>query len=404
MTTAEIIEAERQVVLGTYARPKFVLTHGEGVHVFDKDGKRYLDFVAGIAVNGLGYADPGAVRTLQEQAVNLWHCSNLYYTEPQVRLAQLLVEQTFADKVFFANSGTEAVEGAIKLARKWGRETKGRDAFEIVAFENSFHGRSLGALSATGQPKFRADFEPMLPGFSYAVFNDLASTAALISPRTCAVIVEPVQGEGGVYPAEVEFLQGVRRLCDERRCLLILDEIQCGLGRTGTLCAYEQYGLRPDMMVIAKPLAAGLPMGAILMTDEIAGHVKVGNHGSTFGGGPLIASVAEYVVRKISQPDFLRRVRESGDYLRGQLEKLRPVCPEITAVRSRGLMFGVELSMAAQPVIASCAELGLLVCKAGDTTLRLVPPLIVERPHIDEALRIVKLAFQKVRDSHVEKS
>ncbi len=404
MTTTEIIEAERRVLLGTYARPKFVLTHGEGVHVFDKDGKRYLDFVAGIAVNGLGHADPGAVRTLQEQAANLWHCSNLYYTEPQVRLAKLLVEKTFADKVFLANSGTEAVEGAIKLARKWGKETKGRDGFEIVAFENSFHGRSLGALSATGQAKFREDFEPMVPGFCFAAFNDLDSTAALISPRTCAVLVEPVQGEGGVYPAEMEFLQGLRRLCDERRCLLILDEIQCGLGRTGTFCAYEQYGIRPDMMVIAKPLAGGLPMGAILMTDEIAGHVKVGNHGSTFGGGPLIASVAEYVVQKISQPGFLEQVRENGEYLRWQLEKLRPVCPEIIAVRGQGLMFGVELSIAAQPVIASCAEHGLLVCKAGDTTLRLVPPLIVERPHIDEAVRILKLAFQTVRDSHVEKS
>jgi predicted acetylornithine/succinylornithine family transaminase len=404
MTTAEIIETERRVLLGTYARPKFVLTHGEGVHVFDKDGKRYLDFVAGIAVNGLGYADPGAVRTLQEQAANLWHCSNLYYTEPQVRLAKLLVENTFADKVFFANSGTEAVEGAIKLARKWGRETKGRDGFEIVAFENSFHGRSMGALSATGQAKFREDFEPMLPGFSFAAFNDLDSSAALISPRTCAVIVEPVQGEGGIYPAEVEFLQGLRKLCDERRCLLILDEIQCGLGRTGTFCAYEQYGIRPDMMVIAKPLAGGLPMGAILMTDEIAEHVKVGNHGSTFGGGPLIASVAEYVVQKISQPAFLEQVRENGEYLRLQLEKLLPVWPEIVAVRSKGLMFGAELSIAAQPVIESCAENGLLVCKAGDKTLRLVPPLIVERPHIDEAVRILKLAFQTVRGSHVEKS
>ncbi len=404
MTTTEIIETERRVLLGTYARPKFVLTHGEGVHVFDKDGKRYLDFVAGIAVNGLGYADPGAVRTLQEQAANLWHCSNLYYTEPQVRLAQLLVEKTFADKVFFANSGTEAVEGAIKLARKWGKETKGQDGFEFVAFENSFHGRSMGALSATGQAKFREAFEPMLPGFRFAAFNDLDSTAALISPRTCAVIVEPVQGEGGVYPAEVEFLPGLRKLCDERRCLLILDEIQCGLGRTGTFCAHEQYGIRPDMMVIAKPLAGGLPMGAILMTDEIAGHVKVGNHGATFGGGPLIASVAEYVVQKISQPAFLARVRENGEYLRSQLEKLLPECPEIVSVRGRGLMFGLDLGIAAQPVIESCAGNGLLVCKAGDKTLRLVPPLIVERPHIDEAVRILKLAFQTVRDSHVEKS
>jgi acetylornithine/N-succinyldiaminopimelate aminotransferase len=404
MTTTEVIEAERRVLLGTYARPGFVLTHGEGVHVFDKDGKRYLDFVAGIAVNGLGHADEGAVRTLREQAANLWHCSNLYYTEPQVRLAELLVEKTFADKVFLANSGTEAVEGAIKLARKWGRETKGRDGFEFVAFENSFHGRSMGALSATGQAKLRGDFEPMLPGFRFAAFNDLDSTAALITPRTCAVIVEPVQGEGGVYPAEAEFLPGLRRLCDERRCLLILDEIQCGLGRTGTFCAYEQYGIRPDMMVIAKPLAGGLPMGAILMTDEIAELVKVGNHGSTFGGGPLIASVAEYVVQKISQPAFLMRVRENGEYLRRQLEQLLPVCPEIVAVRGKGLMFGVELSIAAQPVIESCAENSLLVCKAGDKTLRLVPPLIVERPHIDEAVHILKLAFQTVRGRHVEKS
>lgn len=404
MTTADIIETEKRVLLGTYARPKFVLTHGEGVHVFDKDGKRYLDFVAGIAVNGLGYADKGAIAILQEQAANLWHVSNLYYTEPQVRLAQLLVEKTFADKVFLANSGAEAVEGAIKLARKWGKETKGQDAFEIVAFDNSFHGRSLGALSATGQAKYRESFKPMLPGFRFAAFNDLAAAAAQIVPQTCAVIVEPVQGEGGVHPADAEFLRGLRRLCDEQRCLLILDEIQCGLGRTGAFCACEPYGIQPDVMVIAKPLAGGLPIGAILMTDEVARHVKVGDHGSTFGGGPLIASVAEYVVRKISQPAFLEQVREIGEYLRARLEELVPVCPEIVALRSRGLMFGLDLTIAAQPVVESCAEYGLLVCKAGEKTLRLLPPLIVERPHVDEAVRLLEHAFQSVRDSHVEKS
>jgi len=404
MTTTEIIETEKQVLLGTYARPEFVLTHGEGAYVFDKEGKRYLDFVAGIAVNGLGYADEGAVRTLQEQATNLWHCSNLYYTEPQVRLAKLLVEHTFADKVFLTNSGTEAMEGAIKLARKWGKKTKGKDCFEFVAFEHSFHGRSMGALSATGQPKFWEDFEPMLPGFHFATFNDLDSAAKLITPQTCSVIVEPVQGEGGVYPADAAFLQGLRKLCDRHRCLLILDEIQCGLGRTGTFCAYEQYGIRPDMMVIAKPLAGGLPMGAILMTDEIAKHVKVGNHGTTFGGGPLIASVAEYVIKKIIQPDFLQRVRENGEYLRSRLESVRPTNPEIRAVRSKGLMFGVELSVAAQPLIEACAQNGLLACKAGDKILRLLPPLIVEKTHIDEAVRLLELSLQTVRDSHAEKS
>ncbi len=404
MTTAEIIETEKQVLLGTYARPKFVLTHGEGAYVFDKEGKRYLDFVAGIAVNGLGYADEGAVRTLQEQASNLWHCSNLYYTEPQVRLAKLLVENTFADKVFLTNSGTEAVEGAIKLARKWGKKTKGNDCSEFIAFEQSFHGRSMGALSATGQPKFWEDFEPMLPGFHFATFNNLDSAAKLITTQTCAIIVEPVQGEGGVYPAEMDFLQGLRKLCDQHQCLLILDEIQCGLGRTGTFCAYEQYGIKPDMMAIAKPLAGGLPMGAILMTDEIARHIKVGNHGTTFGGGPLIASVAEYVIKKIVQPAFLRQVKENGEYLRLQLERLRPRCPEIVSVRSKGLMFGVELSVAVQPVIEACAQNGLLVCKAGDKTLRLLPPLIVERQHIEEAVRILEQSLQTVRVSHVEKS
>ncbi len=404
MTTTEIIETEKQVLLGTYARPKFVLTHGEGAYVFDKEGKRYLDFVAGIAVNGLGYADEGAVFTLQEQATKLWHCSNLYYTEPQVRLAKLLVENTFADKVFLTNSGTEAMEGAIKLARKWGKRTRGKDCFEMIAFEHSFHGRSMGALSATGQPKFWEDYEPMLPGFRFATFNDLDSVTKQMTPQTCAIIVEPVQGEGGIYPADVDFLQGLRKLCEHQQCLLMLDEIQCGLGRTGTFCAYEQYDIEPDMMVIAKPIAGGLPMGAILMTDEVAQHIKVGNHGSTFGGGPLVAGVAEYVVKKILKPAFLRQVRDNGEYLRLQIEDLRPTCLEIISVRGKGLMLGVELSVTVQPVIEACAQNGLLVCKAGDKILRLLPPLIVERQHIDEAVEILELSLRTVRDSHVEKS
>ncbi len=396
MNANEIIETEKQVILGTYTRPNFVITRGEGVYLYDSEGKRYLDFIAGISVNALGHGDKQTLHVLDEQAKQLWHCSNLYYTEPQVRLAKLLVENTFADKVFFGNSGAEAIEGAIKFARKWAANVKGEDSFEIIAFRNSFHGRTMGSLSATGQPRFWEDFAPMLPGFKFASYNDLDSVKELINDQTCAILVEPIQGEGGIYPAEKEFLQGIKDLCDEHNCLLIVDEIQCGLGRTGTFNAYEQYDIIPDMMTLAKPIAGGLPMGVVLLNDKIGGYIRPGNHGSTFGGGPLVASVAEHIVRRISEPGFLDHIRKMSEYLFSQLNELKKDFAEIVAVRGRGLMVGIELNDSPQPLIDACAENGLLVCKTGGKAFRMLPPLIIEKEHVDEAIEKLARAMREV--------
>ncbi len=397
MNANEIIETEKQVILGTYTRPDFVITRGEGVYLYDSKGRRYLDFIAGISVNALGHSDPHVLHVLQDQAKQLWHCSNLYYSEPQVRLAKLLVKNTFADKVFFANSGTEAMEGAIKFARKWAVNNKGKDSFKIIAFQNSFHGRTMGALSATGQPRFWEDFEPMLPGFKFANYNDLESVKELINDKTCAILVEPIQGEGGIYPADKEFLKGINDLCNEHNCLLIVDEIQCGLGRSGTFNAYDQYDIQPDMMTLAKPIAGGLPMGAVLLNDKVAEYIRPGNHGSTFGGGPLVASVAEHIVQRISEPEFLDHVGKVSKYLFSQLNKLKNDFAKIEAIRGKGLMIGIELNDSPQLLIDACAKNGLLVCKTGGNAFRLLPPLIIEKEHVDEAVEKLGMAMREIR-------
>ncbi|MGB5984900.1 MAG: aspartate aminotransferase family protein [Desulfobacterales bacterium] len=389
MTPDEVKQAEKQYHLGAYKRPGFVLTHGAGVHLYDAAGKAYLDFVAGIAVNALGYGDPALAQAVRDHVDGLWHVSNLYYTEPQVQLARLLVEHTFADKVFFCNSGTEAIEGALKIARKWGHGTQGADCHRVIAMEGSFHGRSYGALSATGQSSLREGFEPMLPGFDFARFNDLQSVRDLIQPETCAILLEPVQGEGGIFPAEPGFLQGLRELCDTRNCLLILDEIQCGLGRTGKFCAHQHYGITPDLMALAKPLAGGLPMGSILMTDAVAEAIQPGNHGTTFGGGPLIASVAHHVVQRLLDPGLLAHVARQGAYLKDRLQNLKHHSSQIEEVRGLGLMVGVALTCDPAAVIEACAAKGLLICKTGGNAVRLLPPLIVQPEHIDKAVALL---------------
>lgn len=397
MNSKEIIETEKRVHLQSYLRSEIVFTHGKGVYLYDSAGKRYLDFVAGIAVNAFGHCDNQLQQVLQEQASKLWHCSNLYYSEPQVRLGQLLVDNSFADKVFFCNSGTEAIEGAIKIARKWALATKGENSFDIIAFNRSFHGRTMGALSATGQSKFWDGFQPMLPGFQFANFNDLESVKNLIRNKTCAVLVEPVQGEGGVYPAEFEFLKGLRELCKNKNYLLILDEIQCGLGRTGKLFAYEHYDILPDIVTLAKPIAAGLPMGAILMTDAVADWIKPGDHGSTFGGSPLVASVAEHAVGRILNKSFLQQIKENGQYLITCLENLRSRVDEITSIRGIGLMAGMDVTVDVKKVIHACMDDGLVVAKAGENTIRFTPPLIIEKSHIDEAIEKLIKALEQVR-------
>ncbi|MCX6027904.1 MAG: aspartate aminotransferase family protein [Chloroflexi bacterium] len=394
MTTREITDLEQTYVLGTYARAPFVLDHGQGCWVYDTDGAAYLDCMAGIAVNALGHADPELVAVLTEQAGKLWHVSNLYHSAPQARLAQKLCETSFADRVFFCNSGAEANEGALKFARKWAHDTYGPEKSAIVAFTGAFHGRTFGALAVTPREKYQAPFRPLLPGVRIAPFNDLAGTEAVMGDDVCAVIVEPVQGEGGIHPATPAFLAGLRELCDRHHALLIFDEIQCGLGRTGALWAYQGYGVTPDLLTAAKPLAGGLPMGAVLMTEAVADVMHPGDHGSTFAGGPLVASVAEAVLARVSDPAFLADVAAKGAYLRERLEEINS--PHITEVRGVGLMLGADLDIPAADVVVAGYRHGLLMVNAGSNILRLVPPLVISREEIDLLVERLSGVFKEL--------
>lgn len=382
MDIRQLMDDEKKYLAQTYARPPFVLTRGEGVYVFDSEGRKYLDCAAGIAVNALGYNDAGLVAAIQHAAQGLLHTSNLFYTEPQVALARALVEKSFADRVFFTNSGTEAIEGTLKFARKYHVERGEPQRKNFVAFRGSFHGRTMGALALTDSEKYQAPFRPLMPGVTFANFNDLDSVRAAITDETAAVILEPVQGEGGVYPARDDFLRDLRALCDERGALLIFDEIQCGLGRTGKLWAHEWSGVTPDVMALAKPLAGGLPIGAILMTERAASAMHVSEHGTTFGGGPFITSVALYVFNRISDPQFLAHVNEVGNYL---LERLTEInSPHIKEVRGRGLMIGVEMDVEAAKIRERGYAHGLLLIQARDKVVRFVPPLVFQKTHVDE--------------------
>jgi acetylornithine/N-succinyldiaminopimelate aminotransferase len=381
LTAAQIIASEREYIVQTYKRGPMVLSHGQGMALWDTDGKEYLDFMAGIAVNALGHSDPGIVAAITAQAGKLIHASNLYYTVPQVQLAEKLTANSFADKVFFTNSGTEANEGAIKFARKFARINGGEDKTEIVCFDHAFHGRTMGSLALTPKEIYQAPFRPLMPGAVVAPFNDVKALKTFIGPKTCAVFVEPVQGEGGVHPATPEFLKALRQRCDQVGALLVADEVQCGLGRTGDLWAHTTSGIMPDIMTLAKPLAGGLPIGAILVTDRVASVMAPGEHGSTFAGGPLICGVASYVFDRIKEPAFLQHVQETGQYLRERLEEVNS--PHVKEVRGRGLMLGVELDIEAAGVIAKGYENGVIMVNAGPNVLRLVPPLIAEKQHVD---------------------
>jgi acetylornithine/N-succinyldiaminopimelate aminotransferase len=386
MSADDAIANEQQYILQMYPRPDFVLERGEGVYLFDTVGRRYLDCVAGIAVNALGYGDPDVGRAITEHAGGLIHTSNLYHTRPAGELARLLVESSFADRVFLSNSGAEANEGALKFARKYAREHGGEGKTMIVAFSGSFHGRTMGAVAVTHREKYRAPFMPVMPDVRFAPFNDLAAAEAVIGDDVCAVIVEPIQGEGGLSVATPEFLRGLRARCDAVGALLIFDEIQCGMGRTGTLWAYEPYGVRPDIMTVAKPLGGGLPIGAILLTQQVADTLHAGEHGTTFGGGPLVTGVAQVVLRKISDPAFLAHVREVGDYFDEALHDLAASNSRIIELRGRGLMRGIQIEGSAASVREAGHTTGLLMATAGDDVLRLLPPLIFERAHVDEAV------------------
>jgi predicted acetylornithine/succinylornithine family transaminase len=356
-----------------------VIVSGKGARVTDADGRSYLDFAAGIGVNGLGYGDPKVVSAIRKQARRLVHASNLYYNPVVQMLADRLTGLAFPSKVFFSNSGTEAVEAAMKFARRIGGPS-GRT--EFVAFERGFHGRTLGALSMTWNEKYRAPFEPLVPGVKFCPWDDLKAAAAAIGSKTAAVFIEPVQGEGGLRVAPPEFLQGLADICREQGALLVSEEVQCGLGRTGKLFAYQHAGIRPDMLTLAKPLGGGLPLGAVLLKEELASAIAVGDHGSTFGGNPVAAAAALAVLDRLTAPKFLDKVTQKAVLLRRGLNLLARTYPAVTEVRSAGLMVGIELQGAALPVVKALRERGILVTRAGDNVVRLLPPLVVKRKDI----------------------
>lgn len=381
--------AAHDPILGTYKRPPVELVRGEGVYLYDGEGTRYLDFVSGIAVNALGYGDPGLRAALHAAADGLIHTSNLYRTTPGETLAQQLVDHSFASRVFFCNSGGEANEAAFKFARRWAR-TIDDQKVEIVALRGAFHGRLFGSLAATDRPAYRLPFQPLAGAISI-VERDLTDVAAALDAATgAAVIVEPVQGEGGVRVIDHGFLRELRALTRERNAALILDEIQCGLGRTGTFFAYEQAGIEPDILTIAKPLAGGLPMGAVLVTDAIASAIKPGDHGTTFGGGPFVASVASYVVGRLSDPELLAHVRETGAWLGAQLREIAQRTGRIRGVRGLGFMWGMDIMGTAAHVVSEAMAAGLLVCTAGEYTVRLLPPLVATREELAEGLAVLE--------------
>jgi acetylornithine aminotransferase len=363
--------------------------------VYDLEGREYLDFVGGIAVNVLGHGHPDLVQAIQRQAAQLIHTSNLYYTEPQVKLAQMLVDHSFADKVFFCNSGAEANEAAIKLARRYSHDKYGAGRFEIVTMKNSFHGRTFATLTATGQDKVQKDYEPLLPGFSYVGFNNLEELKRVVTDKTAAVLLEPIQGEGGVYVADREYLKQVRDLCSKKNVLLMFDEIQTGMGRTGTLFAYEQFGVQPDIMTLAKGLAGGVPIGACLATDSVANAFSPGSHASTFGGNPLACAAGLAVCRALLEGGVLDHARQMGEYFSKGLSDCKARHRVVREVRGFGLLQGVELDMDGKTVVSKCLDRGILINGTGEHVLRFVPPLIITQPEIDRLLDTLGQIFNE---------
>jgi acetylornithine aminotransferase/acetylornithine/N-succinyldiaminopimelate aminotransferase len=389
MTFDLIAELEKQVLIPTYERLPILATSGAGCYLYDDRGKKYLDFLGGLAVNSLGYAHPEILAVLRDAADPLLHVSNLLYHPYQAPLAQELTRLSGLDRAFFANTGTEAIEGAIKLARAYARKRHPADPFErveILAVENSFHGRTLGALSATWPEKYRQPFEPLLPGVKFVRLNDATHLRESFTPRVAAALVEVIQGEGGVVELREDFLQSAQELCRANDAPLVCDEIQCGLGRTGRWFAYQKYGLKPDVVVVAKPLAAGLPLAAILAREEVAQAFSPGMHGTTFGGGPLQCRLALKVLEILARPGFLEHVREVGAYFRAQLEELQSEFPVIRQVRGEGLMLAAELSVPGKSVVRQALEAGFIVNCTQEKVLRFLPPLIIEKQQVEELI------------------
>ena len=395
MLTEELQQVSDQYLMNTYDRLPLSIVRGQGCHVYDAEGRPYLDCVGGIAVNALGYSHPDLVTSLERQVRTLMHTSNLFYTEPQAELARCLVKNSFADKVFFGNSGAEANEAAIKLARKYSHDHFGPDRSEILTMVNSFHGRTMATLSATGQTKVQHSFEPLVPGFTSVPFNDLDAIEAKISEHTAAIMVEPILGEGGVVVADMAYLKSLRDLCTTRNILLIFDEVQTGIGRTGTLFAYEHFGISPDIMTLAKGLGGGLPIGACLATEKVAQAFGHGTHGSTFGGNPLACTAARQVLRILLEGGELKQCQERGAYLQQGLCALQEQFSIIKDVRGKGLLQGVELSIDGKPIVMDClAKRVIINCTMG-RVLRFIPPLIITQKEIDVLLTTLASVLAK---------
>lgn len=393
MKTSEIINMAEENIIHTYNRYKIVLDKGEGVYLYDTDGKKYLDFGAGIAVFALGYNNKEYNDGVKEQVDKLIHTSNLFYNEPAAKAAKRIVEITGLSKVFFTNSGTEAIEGAIKLAKKWAFLKDGNTDHEIIAMHHSFHGRSMGALSVTGNKHYQEAFGPLIPGIKFANYNDIESIKSQITDKTCAIIFETVQGEGGIFPGKKEFIQEVRKLCDEKDILLILDEIQCGMGRTGTMFAYEQYGVKPDILTVAKALGCGVPVGAFLAGEKVKDSLVPGDHGTTYGGNPLALAAVNKVLDIFEKDNILSNVKEVSAYLEEVLDKFVAEYDCVKERRGLGLMQGLELSVPVGEVVSKCLDNGLIVMSAGGNVLRFVPPLIISKENVDEMAEKLRKAL-----------
>ena len=394
-TFEQIAERERQFLLPTYNRYPLALDRGKGVFLYDIEGKRYLDFVSGLGVNALGHAHPRIVKTIKEQAAKLIHVSNLYYHEYQGPLAEKLCKLSGLNRAFFSNSGTEAIEGAIKLARLAGHRAGGEAKCRLVALEGSYHGRTFGALSLTGQDKHRKGFEPMLEGVSFVKQNDLDGLRAAVNDNTCAIVLEPIFGEGGIYECSVEFLRECRALADRHKAALIFDEIQCGLGRTGTIFAFQTFGVVPDIVAIAKPIAAGLPLGAFLAKEEFASAISAGQHGTTFGGGPLACRVALEFLAIVEEEKLLDNVKRVGQYLQQQLRELVEKRAAAIGIRGRGFIQGIQLEIPARPIVDAGLAEGVLFNSTQDTVVRFLPPFLLEEKHVDKGIRVLKKLLGK---------
>lgn len=390
-------EQNKNLLMGTYARFPITLTKGSGIFVYDTEGKKYMDFGSGISVNNLGHCHPAVVAAIENQAETLIHCSNLYWSEPQFNVAAYLTKYSGLDQVFFCNSGAEANEGAIKLARKYFYDQGKSEKYEIITMQKSFHGRTLATLTATGQDKVKTGFAPLPDGFKYAQFNDMASLKAAVSEHTCGVMLEAVQAEGGVYPANESYLKQVASFCKENNLLLIIDEVQCGMGRCGTLFAYEQYGVAPDIVTVAKALGGGLPMGAFLAKKEISKSFGPGTHGTTFGANPVCAAAATAVFQTIEKENLLARVKTVGAYFAKRLKEVQADFPDmVTDVRGKGLLLGLETPGKAGAVVNECLQNGVILLVAGSDVVRFLPPLIICEKDVDVVIDTVRNALKKV--------